>query len=269
MLSQEDNELLTRVGPGTAMGSFLREFWVPFLFTWEITPDGSPERVRLMSENLLAFRDSAGRAGLIAEKCPHRRASLYFGRNEEDGLRCIYHGWKFDVAGQCVDMPSEPPESNFKDKITTTSYPCVESGGIIWTYMGSRSEPPPMPNLEWLSLPESHRSASKRVQYSNWVQGMEGDIDQSHVSFVHSRLHLDDKPLIPGRGTLVDQIRKADTHPRFRVLDPDYGVLIGAGRDAPDGMKYWRITQHMMPFHTITGPYGDDPMRNWRAWVPI
>jgi phthalate 4,5-dioxygenase len=269
MLSEQDNELMTRVGPGTAMGSYLRQFWIPFLFSWEITPDGAPERVRLMGENLLAFRDTTGRAGLIAEKCPHRRASLYFGRNEEDGLRCIYHGWKFDVEGQCVDMPSEPPESNFKEKIQVASYPVVEQGGIIWAYMGPLEEPPPLPNLEWMSLPESHRFASKRVQYSNWVQGMEGDIDQSHVSFVHSRLHLDGQPTIPGRGTIVDQIRKSDTHPRFQVLDTDYGVLIGAGRDAPDGMKYWRVTQQMMPFHTITGPYGENPMRNWRAWVPI
>jgi hypothetical protein len=136
--------------------------------------------------------------------------------------------------------------------------------------MGPSQDLPPLPDLEWLSLPESHMIASKRVQYSNWVQAMEGDIDQSHVSFVHSRLNIDDVRSVPDRTSrLVDEIRKTDTHPRFEVLETDYGVLIGAGRDAPDGMKYWRITQHMMPFHTITGPYGENPMRNWRAWVPI
>ena len=270
MLSIEENELITRVGPGTPMGNLLRQYWIPCLFSWELTPDGTPERVRLLGENLVAFRDGDGTVGLIGENCPHRRASLYFGRNEDNGLRCIYHGWKFDVRGQCVDMPSEPPESNFKEKIQVRSYPCLERGGMIWTYMGPAQDPPPMPGLEWLSLPASHISASKRVQYSNWVQAMEGDIDQSHVSFVHSRLELDDVRSVPDRTSrLVDEIRKADTHPRFEVLETDYGVLIGAGRDAPDGMKYWRITQQMMPFHTITGPYGDNPMRNWRAWVPI
>jgi len=270
MLSVEENELITRVGPGTPMGSLLRCYWLPCLFSSELEVDGTPERVRLLGENLLAFRDSSGNVGLIGENCPHRRASLYFGRNEESGLRCIYHGWKFDTQGQCVDMPSEPPESNFKEKIQVRSYPTVERGGFIWAYMGAAVDPPPLPDLEWLSLPEDHMFASKRVQYSNWVQAMEGDIDQSHVSFVHSRLQIDETRSVPDRTSrLVDEIRKADTHPRFEVLETDYGVLIGAGRDAPDGMKYWRVTQHMMPFHTITGPYGENPMRNWRAWVPI
>ena len=265
MLSATDNELMTRVGAGTPMGELIRQYWIPFLFSWEIEADGSPERVRLLGEDLLAVRDSSGSAGLIAEQCPHRGASLYFGRNEKDGLRCIYHGWKFDVEGHCVDMPSEPPDSNFHGKVRQPSYPVVERAGVIWTYMGPREEPPPLPALEWLDLPESHIVASKRVQYSNWVQGMEGDLDQSHVSFVHSRLYLD--PNSPRAG--VDAIRMNDTHPRFQVVETDYGVCIGSGREAPDGQRYWRISQHLMPFHTMTGPYGDDPTRNWRAWVPI
>src|SRR5262245_1886544 len=126
MLTKEDNELITRVGPGTPMGNLLRQYWAPFLFSWELTPDGPPERVRLMGEDLIAFRDSDGQIGLIAANCPHRGASLFFGRNEECGIRCVYHGWKFDVTGQCVDMPSEPAESNFKAKIKATAYPCVE-----------------------------------------------------------------------------------------------------------------------------------------------
>ena len=265
MLSATDNELMTRVGAGTPMGNLLREYWIPFLFSWEIEANGSPERVRLLGENLLAVRDSSGRPGLIAEQCPHRGASLYFGRNEENGLRCIYHGWKFDVAGRCVDMPSEPPDSNFQWKVRTVAYPVVERAGMIWTYMGPKDEPPPLPALEWLDLPEDHIVASKRVQYSNWVQGMEGDLDQSHVSFVHSRLNLD--PNSPRAG--VDAIRHYDTHPRFQVVETDYGVCIGSGRKAPNDERYWRISQHLMPFHTMTGPYGNNPTRNWRAWVPI
>src|SRR6266536_2062659 len=224
MLTKEDNDIVTRVGPGTVMGNLLRRYWTPACLSSEIPdPDCTPVRVRILAEDLVAFRDTSGRAGLMDVNCPHRGTSMFFGRNEEDGLRCIYHGWKFDINGQCVDMPSEPPESNFRDKIADQSYPCVEQAGIVWTYMGPRTDPPPMPGLEWLSLPSSHMIASKRVQYSNWVQGMEGDIDQSHVSFVHSRLHLDDGGGTPGRSGVVDQIRKADTHPRFEVLETDYG----------------------------------------------
>lgn len=247
------------------MGELLRHYWIPFLFSTEAETDGSPQRVRLLGEDLLAFRDTSGRLGLIAENCPHRGASLYFGRNEQDGLRCIYHGWKYDTAGRCLDMASEPPESNFKDKVRILSYPVEERAGVVWTYMGPLDVPPPLPALEWLSLPEDQIVASKRVQYTNWVQAMEGDLDQSHVSFVHSRLRVD--PNSPRAA--VDRIRHNDTHPKFQVVETDYGVCIGSGREAPDGMKYWRISQHLMPFHTMTGPYGDDPNRNWRAWVPI
>src|ERR687887_387950 len=139
MLSRTENELLTRIGPGTPMGELLRQYWHPVLFTSELEPDGAPRRVRLLGEDLIAFRDSSDRPGLIANNCPHRGASLFFGRNEEDGLRCVYHGWKFDVSGQCVDMPSEPAESNFKDKIRAAAYPCQERGGLVWTYMGPRT----------------------------------------------------------------------------------------------------------------------------------
>jgi phthalate 4,5-dioxygenase len=263
VLPEEDNRLLTLVGPGTPMGNLLRRYWQPFLFSSELLADGPPARVRLLGEDLVAFRATDGRIGLIDEHCPHRRASLYFGRNEECGLRCLYHGWKFDATGTCVDMPSEPPESNFKSKIRTAAYPCVERCGMVWTYMGLR-EAPPLPRFEWMDLPEDHHVASKRVQYTNWVQAMEGDIDQSHVSYVHSALN--------GQSTgrpLVDGIRAADRHPVFEVVDAPYGTCIAAGREAPGDQRYWRITQHLMPIETMTGPYGPDPRRNWRAWVPI
>src|SRR5690349_10566509 len=146
MLSKELNELLTHVGPGTPMGNLLRRYWMPALLSGELpNPDSDPVRVRLMGEDLIAFRDTNGSVGLIQNNCPHRGASLFFGRNEEQGLRCVYHGWKFDCDGQCVDMPSEPAESNFKTKIKATAYPCVERFGAIWTYMGPREVPPPLP----------------------------------------------------------------------------------------------------------------------------
>src|SRR5688572_17786854 len=154
MLRREDNELVTRVGPGTPMGALMREYWIPVLFSTELAePDCPPLRVRLLSEDLIAFRDSDGQIGMVAQNCPHRGASLFFGRNEEAGLRCVYHGWKFNAHGACVDMPNEPPESNFKHKVRVTAYPCQERNGIIWTYMGSRQSPPPLPAFEWNMVP--------------------------------------------------------------------------------------------------------------------
>src|SRR5437588_926667 len=149
MLSTEDNELLCRVGPGTPMGAFMREYWLPAFMPGELPDtDGAPMRLRLLGENLIAFRVSSGKYGLIANNCPHRGASLFFGRNEEEGIRCVYHGWKFDVDGQCVDMPNEPAESDFRTKVKALAYPCQERGGIVGTYMGPRTEARPLPDLE-------------------------------------------------------------------------------------------------------------------------
>ncbi|HEU0166216.1 MAG TPA: Rieske 2Fe-2S domain-containing protein, partial [Chloroflexota bacterium] len=155
MLSKEDNELITRVGRGTPMGEALRRYWIPAILSEELPgPDSDPLRVRLLGEDLVAFRDSNGQVGLIQNNCPHRGASLFFGRNEEAGLRCVYHGWKFDTTGQCVDMPNEPAESNFKNKVKATAYPCREIGGVVWTYMGPAHKQPPVPNYVWLRAPE-------------------------------------------------------------------------------------------------------------------
>src|SRR5262245_30603030 len=162
MLPRDDNEILTRVGPGTPMGELMRQHWQPVLLSSELPElDGAPLRVRHLSEDLVAFRDTDGQVGLVAENCPHRGASLFFGRNEEAGIRCVYHGWKFDATGACVDMPNEPPESNFKHKVRVTAYPCVERGGIIWTYMGRSAELPALPDLEWNLVPDSHVYLSK------------------------------------------------------------------------------------------------------------
>src|SRR5579884_248932 len=161
MATKEENELLTRVGPGAPMGDVLRRYWMPALLSRELPePDCAPARVKLLGEELVAFRDSQGRVGLIEEYCPHRLASLFLGRNEESGLRCIYHGWKFDITGQCIDMPNEPAESNFKNKVRATAYPCLERGGLVWTYMGPRSTPPPLPDIEGNALEGSVATAT-------------------------------------------------------------------------------------------------------------
>src|SRR5579885_1595012 len=151
MLSLEDNELLTRVGPGTPMGNLMRQYWLPAMLSSELPePDGTPVRVMLLGEKLIGFRDSKGQVGLLGNHCPHRGASLWFGRNEECGLRCVYHGWKFDVEGNCVDMPNEPAESDFKQKVKATTYPTAERAGVVWAYMGPAEKRPPLPDLEWM-----------------------------------------------------------------------------------------------------------------------
>ena len=290
MLTQTDNELVSRIGAGTPMGDLLRQYWLPVLLPSEVEVDGPPLRVRLLGENLIAYRDTEGRFGLLADNCSHRGASLFYGRNEDSGLRCVYHGWKYDVAGNCVDMPNEPQSGSgmpdpyqpgsvgaghalpFKDKIHHTAYPCVEHGGVVWTYMGMLSEPPPLPELDWTLVLENQRYLAKRVQHNNWVQALEGDIDQSHTSFLHSQVSSHRPGPFqgdPGNTRTASVYKADDKHPRFEALDTEYGVLIGARRDIEDDRHYWRITQYMMPFHTMTGPYGPNPSRQARAWVPM
>jgi phthalate 4,5-dioxygenase oxygenase subunit len=197
MLRHEQNELLTRTGPATPMGAMFRRYWVPALLAEELTEsDGPPVRVKLLSERLIAFRDTAGRLGLIDEFCAHRGVSLWFGRNEEHGLRCPYHGWKYDVTGQCLDVPSEPATNGFCQRIKLTSYPLVQRGDVLWTYMGPPEHQPPLPEFEFAMVPPSHSFTSKRLQYCNWLQAMEGGIDSSHVSWLH-RDALRSDPLRP------------------------------------------------------------------------
>ncbi len=250
------------------MGELMRQYWLPTLLSSELDVDGDVLRVRLLGEDLLAFRDSEGRVGVLGANCPHRGANLFYGRNEESGLRCVYHGWKFDVTGACVDMPNESPNSNFKEKVRHKSYPCRERNGAVWVYMGERSEPPPLPDIEWNLVPEDQRYLAKRIQFCNWAQAIEGEIDQSHVSFLHAdgtQLKADAN----GEASGVTAWRKRDTHPRFHVKEMDYGVLIGAERDAEEGKSYWRVTQFVLPFFTMTGPYGENPSRQSRAWIPV
>src|ERR1700758_2711440 len=162
MLSHEHNEMLCRVGRGTPMGELMRQYWVPALPSTEFpTPDCPPKRMMLLGENLVMFRDSLGRIGALAEACPHRGASLYFGRNEECGLRCAYHGWKFDIAGTCVDQLNEPEENQFRHKVHIAAYPTVELGGIVWAYLGPPERMPAAPKFAWTQVPQTHRHVTK------------------------------------------------------------------------------------------------------------
>ena len=154
MLTREDNELITQVGPGTPMGELFRRFWLPVMLAEEVpNADGTPVRLHVLNEKLIAFRDSEGRVGIVDSYCPHRGAPLFFGRNEECGIRCVYHGWKFDVDGNCVDLPNSPEGETYKDKVAIKSYPAIEKGGLIWAYMGPKDTQPPMPGFDWLDQP--------------------------------------------------------------------------------------------------------------------
>src|SRR5687768_9825174 len=178
--------MLCQVGPGTPMGNLMRQYWVPAVRSDELpSPDCPPLRVKLLGEELIGFRTTSGLVGLIQNACPHRGASLFYGRNEEGGLRCVYHGWKYDVTGQCVDMPSQPPESTFKERIRATAYPCVERGGVVWAYMGARKTRPPLPDIEPNLLPAGSYVVGMNMRNCNWLQALEGDIDTGHLQFLH------------------------------------------------------------------------------------
>jgi phthalate 4,5-dioxygenase len=264
MLSKEENEQLTRVGPGTLMGNLIRAYWLPFYLSADLERDGQPARIRLLGEDLIAYRDSGGAVGLLAEQCPHRGASLFFGRNEETGLRCIYHGWKFDTTGRCLEMPNEPPDSGFKEKIRQLAYPCVERNGIVWTYMGSADPLPPLPALEWNVVPESQTFlAPPRVQETNFMQTIDGEYDSSHVPLLHAGIGQE----------IGNAVRAKRPFPKFYTQDTPYGVLIGARyRDDGGNADYWRIYPFMMPFYTVINvnpTYQGTVLFSGHAFVPM
>jgi phthalate 4,5-dioxygenase len=265
-LSREDNDRLTQTGPGTLMGDLLRRFWIPTLLPEELPgPDCPPVRVQLMGEKLIAFRDSTSRVGLIDEFCAHRGVSLWFGRNEECGLRCAYHGWKYDLTGQCVDLPSEPEETGMRKRVRLKSYPCVEHGGVIWTYMGPPELKPDLPALEWTMVAPERRFISKRLQECNYLQAMEGGIDSSHVPFLHAA-DLNRDPMF--KGAKGNEYTERDRMPYFDVKEFDGGLLIGARRNADNDRYYWRITPWIVPWYTLIPPRAGHPLGG-HAWVPI
>jgi len=273
MLTAEDNALLTRVGPGTLMGDLMRQYWIPVVQGAELAAGGRPKRVRILGEDLVAYRDPSGRPGLVSEWCAHRRASLYFARNEERGLRCVYHGWQYAPDGTCVDQPNERAESNFQDKVALPAYPCAERGGVLWTYMGPDRVPPGLPDLEWTLVPQAQRFVSKFWQGCNYLQALEGGVDPAHISFLHGILNARDEAArraldnaAAGFG-FASQLERA---PHIEAADTPNGLLLGARREAPAGQYYWRITQYLLPFHTMPPPeVGDDPLLHTHVWIPM
>ncbi len=244
MLTKEENDLVTHVGPGTPMGAVLRRYWMPILLHRELAePDCEPVRVGVLGEKLVAFRDTNGRVGLLDEFCPHRRVSLWFGRNEECGLTCVYHGWKFDADGRCVGQMNEPAENSFAHKVRITSYPTAEVGGVIWAYMGPREKMPPPPNFEWTQQPETHRHASKVFEECNWLQALEGGIDTSHAPILHRSLKAAGRPGVDPRSPFV-----RGGAPTLEVDITGYGYRYYGIRKLPEGGQYVRAYHYVMPF---------------------
>ena len=258
MLTAEENQLLCRVEGDAPMGQLMRRHWIPVCMAEEVAEnDGTPIRARLLGEDLVVFRDSEGRLGVLDEYCPHRGPSLVYGRNEEGGLRCLYHGWKFDVDGTVLDMPSEPAASGFAEKTRHKSYPARESGGFIWTYMGPASEMPAFQPPAWAPGESARVSIVKMHVAANWAQTLEGGIDSAHSSSLHST------EMPPARVDGTKATSKAwlrpstDKAPRMQAQVTDFGFRYAAIRRPITNAAsndYVRITVYVAPFTALIPP---------------
>ena len=265
MTNAIESEQLTQVGPGTLMGDLMRQYWLPAAKSSEVVAGGDPVRLMLLGEKLIAFRDHAGRVGVMDHRCPHRCASLFYGRNEPGGIRCVYHGWQFDADGNCIDMPNLTPEQDFRQKVHAKAYKVAERAGVIWVHMGARAEAPPMPEIEATLLPADDVTIMFVQRECNWLQALEGDIDTSHFGFLHVGSvrpeHVQDDNLL--------KYQLANRAPAYQVTDTDWGTMYCAYRPADDGKTYWRFAHFGFPFWTWI-PQGDFTDRvQARAWVPM
>jgi phthalate 4,5-dioxygenase oxygenase subunit len=261
-----DNEILTRVGPGTPMGELMREYWIPALMSSEVVADGPPLRVKLLCEELIAFRTISGKVGIMDHHCPHRRTSLFFGRNEEDGIRCVFHGWKFDVAGNCLDQPNVPPHLGSTYKVRVKAYPTTEKAGVIWVYMGKRAVPPPLPAFPVFDLPQDRLSVWCEQRACNYLQPIEGELDTSHAGFLHMGQASSTAHANTTYGNKLDVENRAV---EYKVVDTEGGLLAGGYRPADDKNTYWRLGNFLLPFWTQPPPcaFGTEALA--RAWVPM
>src|SRR5271154_5188526 len=255
MSKQKDSDDLLRVGADTVMGEMMRQYWIPAAMSSELDRDGAPMRLMLLGERLIAFRDSSGRVGIMDHRCPHRCASLFLGRNEENGIRCVYHGWKCDAEGNCVDMPNAPPHQDFKHKVKAKAYKVAERNGIVWVYMGARAEAPPLPAIEASMLPEAKLQISFVQRECNWLQALEGDIDTSHFGFLHAgNVQPDDvDPNTMHRYGLLNRT------PRYHVKETEWGTMYDAYRPADAGNYFHRFAHFMFPCFALVpdGTFGN------------
>ncbi len=267
VLTDEDNELLSRTGPGTPMGDLFRRFWIPAALSSELEADGAPLRLRLLGEDLLAFRDSSGQAGIVEPYCSHKLAPLFFGRNEACGLRCVYHGWKFGVDGRALDLPNVDAHAaeRMKPQVAIRAYPVREAGGVLWTNLGPVAGRATIPGLEWTQLPPGHVYLARWLQRSNYAQGLEGELDSAHLSFLHRGLNPG------GRMTPALESVQTDGAPVLEVEATPYGMTYGARRTVSAGGYHWRTTNWLLPFYSLLASAARSPgqLFTGRAWVPV
>jgi phenylpropionate dioxygenase-like ring-hydroxylating dioxygenase large terminal subunit len=266
MITAAENELLTRVGRGTPMGQFIRQFWIPACLSSELVADGPQMRLMLLGEKLIAFRDTAGRVGIFDHLCPHRLSSLFLGRNEDHGIRCAYHGWKFDVDGNCLDQPNLPDKNKYPAGVKATAYKTIERGGLVFVYMGERAVAPPLPEIDAITCEQpDDRNIALTQRDCNWLQALEGDVDTSHLGFLHAG-HIDASKMDPNDAATYTVLNKA---PRINVSEMPFGTMYSAQRDAMEGHEHHRFASFIFPFWVL---YPSDRMeRNLsaNAWVPI
>jgi phthalate 4,5-dioxygenase oxygenase subunit len=274
MLSQINNDLLTQTGPGTPCGQFLRSYWQPVAAVEEMPVGGAPLPLRIMSEDLVLFRDDKDRLGLIGQFCPHRGTDLSYGRVEDGGLRCLYHGWLYGKDGRCLEQPAEPPHSRFFEKVRIASYPCEERNGIVFAYMGG-GDPPPFPAYDCFEAPEEYTFAFKGLWQCNWLQGVEGGIDPSHVSFLHRFLDEDPRDVygqqfreeVAGTGKSTAEIVGERYRPDIEVEPADHGLRVFAVRELSEQQRHLRVTNLVFPNAFVVPFGGEKVFCQWH--VPI
>ncbi len=271
-MTPEDNRLLYEVDKGTPMGELFRRYWLPVALACEVSvPGGAPRRTRVLNEDVLVLRDSNGKLGVLSAYCSHKLSPLYFGRNEKGAIQCVYHGWRFGVDGTCLEIPNMPANfdtTKLRERAAIKAYPAREAGGLVWAYLGPKSPAPPLPQMEWLQAPEAHVHVGRWLQRTGWAQGMEGEIDSSHISFLHRELDPQrgrDRLKVPVTASAPPGL--VDGAPLLKLRETKYGFVYGARRNMPDGRYYWRVTQWMAPMFSMIP--NDTYPRTGRAWVPI
>ncbi|MCG6114898.1 MAG: aromatic ring-hydroxylating dioxygenase subunit alpha [Mesorhizobium sp.] len=275
MMSQEQNDRLTRVGPDTGAGAVLRRYWQPAALSEELMSARPVVPVRLLGEDLVLFRDNKGDLGLIGRHCPHRGADLCYGRREDNGLRCPFHGWHFDRNGQCVEQPGEPEGSQMYKNISTVSYPVEERNGIVFAYMGP-GDPPPFPALDCFAAPDSHVFAFKGLWECNWLQAMEVGIDPAHASFLHRFLQDEDpnegygkqfRDKAANTDIPMTQLLREYPRPEIKVEEAEHGLRIISLRHLDDGRSHVRVTNQVFPEAIVIPMSNEMTITQWH--VPI
>ncbi len=272
MLSAADNEALTRTGPGTVMGDYFRQYWQPVALSRQLEADGAPLRVDVFGERLVAFRSADGVVGLVDARCPHRGADLYFGRNEDCAIRCVFHGWKFDRQGLPLELPNVPAGSAYHRTIRLRAYRTREYAEMVWAWLGpEENSVPEVPVLDAGQVPASHRFVTKKLQECNWAHSLEGALDTSHFSFLHMPA-----PGVPSNGNAdapADEKRlrwiREDPLPEFSILEHEVGFVVGGARRAEGSDRYWRSAQFALPAHSTTPSTLPGETHFGYTWVPI